>query len=367
MVLAGACLAAMFVAAGPAAAGSPIDPRGFVALAQADVARTQRVFWNQKLGWYDQRLSKAHADRPLASLWSVFPLFEALDAVAIADPTASNKDAVRTFARGAERYFNPNVAPGGAFDPYPGMRNPLQHTYFDDNGWFELAYLDAYAATGDRTDLTEAERAFRFIAVAGWDPAGGGTWWETLHRHKTSEPLAAEVYAGYRLYELTHGAFYLATANKLLHYADTASWNSAKHLVGRSATDGTVLDYVEGLMIGGELERCAILQQRSCAPAEELARASLKAFPYYAHWTPAADLIYLRFLLALYREDGNASWYRLVAANVHSIFRKARSPDGLFFKGWDGRIFPTRLLQPDAATLALFAWYGAAPPPGVKA
>jgi Glycosyl hydrolase family 76 len=365
MVLACVCAASVGAQAGTAAR-PPATPAGYLGLAEADLARTQRVFWNPQLAWYDQRLSRAHADKPLASLWSVFPLFEALDAVAIADPTSANKQAVRSFAAGAERYFNPGVPPDGAFDPYPGTRNPRQHTYFDDNGWFELAYLDAYAATGDRPDLIAAEKAFRFIARAGWDPVGGGTWWETLHRHKTAEPLVAEIYGGYRLYEITHQALYLDTANTFLHYANTASWNSAAHLVGRSATDGTVLDYVEGLMIGGELERCAILRERPCAPAEQLARASLRAFPHYADWTPAADLIYLRFLLDLYREDRNPAWYDLVQTNARSIVVKARSSDGLFFKGWDGRRFPTRLLQPNAATLALFAWYGGTAPPARK-
>ena len=137
------------------------------------------------------------------ALWSAFPLFEALDAVALADPTPANRRAVETFARGAERYFDPNLKPVGGYTWYPGMTNPLQHAFFDDNGWWEMSYLDAYRATDDPHDLIDAERAFRFIQEAGWDPHSGGTWWETLHRHKTSEPLAAEIYTGLGLYQIT--------------------------------------------------------------------------------------------------------------------------------------------------------------------
>jgi len=363
-----AAVAAHASAEGQLPAGTTVtSPAQFLALAEADLARTRRVFWNPSLHWYDQRLSKAHPTAPLASLWSAFPLFEALDAVAIADPTAANRDAVRSFVAGAERYYNPNLIPVGAYSPYPGFQDPRQHTYFDDNGWWELAFLDAYRATGDRRDLADAERAFRFIAVSGWDPNGGGVWWETLHHHKTSEPLAAEIYGGFALYRATGDRSYLDTADKFLAWADTESWNSTKHLVGRNAQDGTVLDYVEGLMIGAELERCQILHiHGTCRAAEALARASLKAFPHVANWTPAADTLYLRFMLVLYEQDRNPALYGLVHDNAERALRKARSADGLFFKGWDGRLFPTRLLQPDAATLALFAWLGGAAAPRAR-
>ena len=199
---------------------------GFLALAQYDLARTEKVFWDPRAHWYYERLPKTWSPtRPLARLWAAFPLFEALDAVAIADPTPANKAAVRRFALGAEKYFNPTIKPVGGYDWYPGIRNPKEHTYFDDNGWWELAFLDAYAATGDARDLQDAELAFRFIAVSGWDPDGGGVWWETLHLHKTSEPLAAEIYTGFVLYRYTHRASYLKTAQKFLP--------------GRTATRGT--------------------------------------------------------------------------------------------------------------------------------
>ena len=194
--------------------------------------------------------------------------------------------------------------------------------------------------------------------------SGGGVWWETLHLHKTSEPLAAEIYVGFALYRLTGHATYLSTAQKFLSWANRRSWNSTEHLYGRSDTDGTVLDYVEGLMIGADLELCQLRDVKgTCTKAEALAQASTKAFPRYASWTPAADVIYMRFLLDLYRADGNARWYRLVAGNGQHAERLARSPDGLYFKRWDGTTFPGRLLQPDAATLGLFALLGGVAPP----
>ncbi len=338
----------------------PVGSAKFLQIAEKSLALTRRVFWNPRLGWYDERVAKAwHPQQPLAHLWSTFPLFEALDAVALADPTAANRDAVRAFARGAERYYDPNLSPVGGFTWYPGLTNRRQHAFFDDNGWWELSYLDAYRATGDRRDLVDAERAFRFIEEAGWDPRSGGTWWESLHRHKTSEPLAAEIYTGLGLYRITHDASYLDTSLNWLRWANLHSWSAPAKLYDRSPTDTTVLDYVEGMMIGAQLELCEIRGVTGpCTAAERVARASLAAFPPQANWTPAADAVYLRFLLDLYEQDGNRTWYDIVYSNARRALSLARSSDHLFFKRWDGTPFPARELQPDAATLSLFAWLG---------
>ena len=341
-----------------------VSDADFLGLAETGLAQTERLFWNQALGWYDERPTTAwNRARPLARLWAAFPLFEALDAVAMADPTAANLAAVRSFAKGAERYFDPNLSPSGGYVWYPDVENPHERAYFDDNGWWELGYLDAFRATGDTADLADAEKAFRYIAQVGWDERWGGTWWETLHFHKTSEPLAAEIYTGLALYRQTGERSYLETALKFLHWANARSWNAQEQLYSRSPTDGTVLDYVEGMMIGAQLELCEIRGTMPCTAAENLARASISAFPYDADWTPAGDVIYLRFFVDLYRYDGDRRWYDLVYDNATRALRLARSRDGLYFKHWDGKPFPFRLLQPDAATLSLFALLGTVPEP----
>jgi hypothetical protein len=340
------------------AAPAQSSPR-FLALAETGLAKTQRAFWNPQLHWYDWRLTKAVKPRPLASLWAVFPLFELADAVAIASPTAANKARVEAFGKGAEAYLDPYTDPP-AFVTYPGITQPNRHVFFDDNGWFELAFLDAYQATGDKQFLHDAEEAYTFIAERGWNAVGGGFWWETLHRHLTSEPLATEIYTGLRLFQLTGTQSYLTSAERWLAWADSSSWNASEQLYQRNPTDATTMDYVEGPMIGAELELCAIQRVRGpCTRAEQLAAASVQTFGADLDWTPVADTLYLRYLLQLYRVDHNPEWYELARRNAIDALRHARSPDGLFFKRWGGEYFPTRLLQPDAATLELFGWIAA--------
>src|SRR5215208_6970091 len=174
-----------------------LDRAAYLRLARQGLVQTRAHWWNPALGWYDDRL--AIRGKP-AYLWTAFPLFETLNAVAIAAPTAANRAAVAAFAAGAERYWNPAV---GGYAYLPGTNRRSVRTYFDDNGWWAIAFADAYRATGNRRYLADSAKAFRFIVQKGWDARSGGTWWDTAHGHKTSEPLAAAAYAGAVLYAET--------------------------------------------------------------------------------------------------------------------------------------------------------------------
>ena len=339
----------------------------FVELAQSGIQAAQANFWNAKLGWYNDRLGAPKNPRmPLAYLWSAFPLFEAIDAVAIAEPTAANKAAVESFAAMAERYWNGALEPRGGFAYYPGIHDPHALTYFDDNGWWGIAFLDAFRATGDRAFLTEAARAFDFIVESGWNSAGGGTWWDNRHGHITAEPLAAAAYIGAVLYQQTGQPAYLQQVTKLISWADTNTLDpGGTGLYTRNSTDGTLLDYVEGMMIGADLVLCDATGQASyCAKAEQLGQASVAEFPAALDWSPTADGIYLRFLLDLYQHDGNKVWYQAVYANAERAMQNAPSGDGLYLNDWSGQpVTPGGLLRTHAGTVALFAWLATAAPP----
>ena len=109
----------------------PVSPAKFLKVAENGIARTRRAFWNPRLRWYDERVAKAwHPQQPLAHLWSAFPLFEALDAVALADPTPANRRAVETFARGAERLFRPEPETGRRLHVVPGHHEPASARVF---------------------------------------------------------------------------------------------------------------------------------------------------------------------------------------------------------------------------------------------
>jgi uncharacterized protein YyaL (SSP411 family) len=295
----------------------------------------------------------------------MFPLFEATNALAIARPTAANKAAVDDFARRAEGYWDPTIENGaGGVSWLYGLRD-TGNAYFDDAGWWGVAYLDAYRATKNRRWLWDAGRALGFIDRFGWDKANGGVWWNVAHDHKTSEPLAAGALIAATLYRYQHKRYYLNIAKRYISWANAKTRNPKQgNLYGRSATDGTVMDYVEGMMIGAHVELCTGTKQQSwCRRAEALANASLDEFPIDANWAPETDVVYLRWLLDLYERDRNPRWYAVVYRNGKRALANARDDQGFWSLRWDGGWTLPGTIYTQAATLQLFAWLASAAPP----
>ncbi len=366
-----ALVAAVAVGAGaanppalPSHAKVVADRAAFRSLAEQGLVQTKQLWWNPQLGWYNDRTDDQD-HLPLATLWSAYPLFEATNAVAVAHPTAANKAAVTTFASYAEKYWDPNIGKTGAYIYYPTVKDPGWDAYLDDNGWWGLAFLDAYRATGNKRWLKDAQKALVFMDRYGWDKRAGGMWWDVDQHKKTSEGLAAATLIAAKLYVLTHKPSYLALAKKYLAWANAKTRNPAQHnLYGRSDTDGTVMNYVEAMFVAAHVELCVGTKQKSyCAKAEQLANASLQEFPVDADWAPETDSIYLRWMLDLYEQDHNPRWYALVYRNAQRAVASARDDQGLWSLRWDGTWTKPGMLRTQAGTLSLLAWTAAVKPP----
>jgi hypothetical protein len=364
---AGALAVALSLVTATSATGAPAlgDRKAYLRLAAEGIDRAKEVWWNPAAHWYTESPhTPSDGPRDVATLWQLFPLFEAIDLVAIASPSRANRAAVSAFARGAERYWDPGLKPIGGYWFLPFNRRNV-NAFFDDNGWWGLAFFDAYTATHNRRFLADAIRAFRFIQRAGWARnEGGGIWWDTAHDKKTSEPLAAQILLGAELYGVTHVRGYLNESLKLLRWADQNSWNAQRGLYQRNETDATVMNYVEGMMISAHVELCrATARTWYCERAQKLAEGSLKEFPILADWAPETDVVYLRGLLDLYVYDRDPRWYAVVYANAARARELARDDAGLWSKRWDGGWTLPGALYTQAATLQLFAWLAAAAAP----
>jgi Glycosyl hydrolase family 76 len=364
-VVAGVLVAALAVACASSVSAAPLPRTAafYLATAQQGLAQVQAHWWDAKDGWYYDTYNRQPPSMPLARLWSAYPLFETLIAVTVAQPTAANKAALERFADAADKlYWNGDVRPYGGYDWYPARHVAVANLYFDDSGWWGLSFVGAYAATGNRAYLGAARRALRFIETSGWDPVNGGTWWNTRHDHKTIEPLAAAVLIATRLYEVQHRPGDLRWATKLLAWANAHSFNKKRGLYQRSATDDTVMDYVQGLMITANWELCQMLHRPAlCKKARTLANAALVAFPRDLDWAPAYDVVYLRWMLEYSRESGDGRWYKLAAHNAERALA-ARNESGYYLNRWDGTPLADGLIE-QAANLELFAWLAATPAP----
>jgi len=218
----------------------------YLSAANKGVKQTH-MWWNHGRHWYSSVLAGPN----VASLWGIVPLFEALNGLQIAQPSHRHRHQLNRFARGAERYLNPNLEPVPGFGPKPGQRESGKTTWFDDNGWWGLAFLDAYRATGNPRYLYDAQIAQRFISVAGWDTTPGrpgGIWWNTNHSFYAGESLAGGTLLSARLYALTGQPGYLDDARKFIAWGDVWLTDPATGLYARLRKPKT---YNTGASSGG--------------------------------------------------------------------------------------------------------------------
>ena len=362
-----ACLTPAARAASPAPALTA-PQQHYLALAESGVATTEQRWRNARLGWYDARLND-HATYPLATIWDIVPLFESLDAIAIAQPTPANRRALATFAAGAERYLNRGLRPLPGYSPYPGDREPNTETWFDDNGWWGLAFLQAYRATGTHRYLADAERALRYIATVGWRANGGGIWWNTDHPYLAGEALASGTLLATLIYQQTHSSFALGQALKYLEWANTSGFSTANQLYAASNVNPTPIDYIESPLIYAQALLCRLTGARAdCRRAEYLTATALRRFGSTLDDAPQYDAIYLQWMLAVYALDGNSTLYTLAADNALDAQTHARNGEGLYLLSWAGLPLPAEdaepeLIQTQSATTSLFAWLAVYRPP----
>ena len=353
-----------------AATATPLSPlqHHYLSLAQAGVSRAEHQWGDHRLGWYDARLGDRER-YPLATIWDIVPLFQSLDAIAIAQPTPANRRAVARFAKGAERYLNRGLHPVPGFSPYPGDRDADTETWFDDNGWWGLAFMNAYRATGTRRWLTDAERALAYVAAAGWDSQGGGIWWNTKHPYKAGEALAADTLLATLIYQRTHSAFALGQAERFLLWGNTIGFSAADGLYAGSSLNPTPIDYIESPLIYAQALLCKeTAAVADCERVEPLTVTSLRRFGALLDFSPQYDAIYLQWMLALYSLDHDPTLYSLAADNAQSAQTRALNGKGLYLLSWGGETLPAAdalpgSLQTQAATTSLFAWLAVYPPP----
>jgi len=133
--------------------------------------------------------------------------------------------------------------------------------YYDDEGWWALAWIDAYEASHQPRYLDMAEQIFDDMAK-GWDETcGGGIWWRKDRRYKNA--IANELFLSVaaRLAGTAHDA------NRKAAYLDWAkkewAWFSASGMINANGlvNDGLTAScqnngrntwsYNQGVILGG--------------------------------------------------------------------------------------------------------------------
>lgn len=365
----------------------------YLRAADHGVKQTDR-WWNRGRHWYSSVLG----GRKVVSLWGVVPLFEALNGLQIAQPSRRHRHQLSRFAWGAQRYLNPALEPVPGFGPKPGQHEAGKTTWFDDNGWWGLAFLDAYQATGNGRYLADAQIAQNFISVSGWDNTPGrpgGLWWNTNHSFYAGESLAGGTLLSARLYAITHDEHYLDDALKYIDWADVWLTDPTTGLYARlrrpktygdtsgattvgvtaAAADQRALSanpdeaakleaaggatpapgaaqsaynnyppfapspmpYVNGPMILAHRIICEETGNDSfCRRADQLAATTLAV--YRRFWMgPQFDFWYVRTMLEFAQMDDSGDWYGIAQRSAQSALHRAHDKHGLYLRTWYGK------------------------------
>ena len=236
---------------------------------------------------------------------------------------------------------------------YAGFIN----TFFDDNGWWALAWVAAYDLTGDRRYLAAAQAAFAYN-LGGWDgTCGGGLWWNEDRRYKNA--ITNELF-------LTLAALLAQRVPADGHYRDWAlrewQWLRASGMIGpaglvndgltaRCANNGgTTWTYNQGVILGGlgalyELtgDQGYLRQGEAIADAalrDLTSRRGILAEPCEPSGCDGDQTqfkgIFVRYLHQFSRLSGKPAYRAFILANADSVLASARDPAGQFGLRWAG-------------------------------
>jgi predicted alpha-1,6-mannanase (GH76 family) len=238
----------------------------------------------------------------------------------------------------------------------PGFTNE----YYDDDGWWALAWIAAFDLTGEMTYLDLARTLFAGMA-AGWDDVcGGGLWWTRKKKYKNAIPNELFLLIAGRLHQRTAGAGH--------GYLDWAlrewQWFRASGLIGAAGlvNDGLTADcanngrttwtYNQGVLIGGLVVLHEITGEGAyLEQAEAIAAAALRdlTVPPGILTEPEEQRamgrrddmaqfkgIFVRNLYELYRQAPRAEYRDFILANAASLWRNSRNQRNQVGLAWAG-------------------------------
>lgn len=245
---------------------------------------------------------------------------------------------------------------------FPGFINQ----YYDDEGWWALAWIDAYDLTKNSQYLTMAGSIFSDMA-GGWDnTCGGGIWWNKDRKYKNAIAnelfLSVAAHLANRVTDPTQQSQYLDWANKEWTWFAASGMINSQNLINdglniTTSTSGTsctnngqqTWSYNQGVVLGGLTELSKLNTDPSLSQkAQEIATAAITRLvdasgvmhdPCEANC--GADGvqfkgIFVRNLVALHTAYPQASYKTFIDANANSIWDKSQGTNYQFGQVWSG-------------------------------
>lgn len=243
----------------------------------------------------------------------------------------------------------------------PGFLN----NFYDDEGWWALAWIDAYDLTGNQQYLSMAESIFADMA-GGWDlTCGGGIWWSKDRGYKNA--IANELFLSVAAHLANRTSpkvgQYLDWANKEWKwFAQSGMINPASlindglgtssgHTGASSCTNNgqATWSYNQGVVLGGLAELAKINADPSMLKgAQEIATAAITYLTdgqgvIHDPCEPNCGAdgvqfkgIFVRNLAALNATRPQAKYQSFIQVNASAIWNDSQGPKFQFGQVWSG-------------------------------
>ena len=246
-----------------------------------------------------------------------------------------------------------------AQNKFPGFLNE----YYDDEGWWALAWIDAYDLTGNKAYLAMGESIFADMAASWDDTCSGGIWWSKEKKYKNA--IANELFLSV--------AAHLANRvpgkkDEYRKWADREwAWFAASGMINEKGlvNDGLTIDpatkvcrsngqktwsYNQGVVLGGLVELAQINPDAWLkASAKRIALAAIAGLSdqdgvMRDGCEPAKcgedatqfKGIFARNLGELDRTHPEEAYERFIRRNADAVWGKARGEGGVLGVDWAG-------------------------------
>jgi predicted alpha-1,6-mannanase (GH76 family) len=251
--------------------------------------------------------------------------------------------------------------------------------YDDDEGWWALAWIDAYDLTKSQDYLTMAETIFANIA-AEWDTAtcGGGVWWQKPAHYKNA--IANEIFltVAASLANRTAGekaTSYLAWADKEWAWFKASGMINSQNLINDGLTSTnpsscknngeTTWTYNQGVIVGGLVELAkadkdpTLLLQAEAIANAAMANLTVKGIltepTVSGNDAPQFKGIFVRNLGLLDKAAPSDRYKEFIDANADSIWANDRGPNFEFGAMWQGPFDSANAIHQSSALDTLVA------------
>jgi len=246
----------------------------------------------------------------------------------------------------------------------PRRRDGFVNTFYDDNGWWALAWVAAYDLTGDGRYLGAAERIFA-RNEEGWDATcGGGLWWNTERRYKNAITNELFLTLAARLAQRTPdpGGRYRSWALRAWDWFRASGMTGTGGLVNDGLTAGctnngrTTWTYNQGVILGGLAALYQLTGDRGYLAAGELIAGATLATLVTPPGAPVPGIltepserpgarygddtqfkgIFVRHLHDFYAEASHPAYREFILRNARSLWEHGRSAANQFSMHWAG-------------------------------